>query len=106
MLKFPFDTQKCSLDFGNVLEPAEVVNITTDMKAVDLQFFYPSNEFEVSSDEVGRVVYTVGLQYIYRYVRYVFICRSLVLVRCDQPSFFLYNSFENQIVMFTVRHFY
>ena len=59
MFNFPFDTQDCSLDFGNVLEPAEVVNITTFMKKVDLHSFYPSNEFDVSSERIDRYYYQV-----------------------------------------------
>ena len=54
MFDFPYDTQKCSLDFGNVLEPAETVNIVTPKEPVDLSSFYPSNEFDVHAAGVDR----------------------------------------------------
>ena len=59
MHAFPYDTQKCSLDFGNVMEPTELVNITTSMSEVDLQSFYDSNEFEVNSPEVDVFYFEV-----------------------------------------------
>ena len=56
MLEFPYDTQRCSLDFGNVLEPANVVNLTLPDEPVDLDSFYPSNEFDVYAPAVDRYV--------------------------------------------------
>ena len=61
MFNFPYDTQTCSLDFGNVVEPAKVVNITTDMNAVDMQSFSPSGEFHVSSSKLERISYEVRI---------------------------------------------
>ena len=60
MFKFPYDKQICALKFGNVVEPAEVVNITTDVDDVDLDLFYPSNEFAVESHRVDTASYQVG----------------------------------------------
>ena len=60
MFSFPYDTQDCSLDFGNVLEPAEIVNISTALTEVDLQSFYESSEFEVDSPQVDRLSFNVS----------------------------------------------
>ena len=59
MYYFPYDSQDCALDFGNILEPAEIVNITTAISAVDLHSFYQSNEFIVNSGQVTRLAYEV-----------------------------------------------
>ena len=61
MFSFPYDTQDCSLDFGNVLEPAEIVNISTASTQVDLQSFYESSEFEVDSPRVTRLSFNVSI---------------------------------------------
>ena len=55
MSEFPYDTQRCSLDFGNVLEPADVVNLTMADDPIDLQSFYPSNEFDVHATGVKYI---------------------------------------------------
>ena len=60
MFKFPYDTEYCSLNFGNIIEPAELVDLTWDTPEVDL-IFNPSNEFDVKSQAADRVMYTVGI---------------------------------------------
>ena len=65
MFKFPYDKQICALKFGNVVEPAEVVNITTDVDDVDLDLFYPSNEFAVESHRVDTASYQVGISLLF-----------------------------------------
>ena len=60
MYTFPYDTQTCHLDFGNVMEPTEMVNVTSNMNYVDLQSFYLSSEFEVSTLPIERFLYGVS----------------------------------------------
>ena len=60
MFKFPYDKQICSLEFGNVIEPAEVVNISAATDEVDLDLFYSSSEFSVESHAVDTVSFQVG----------------------------------------------
>ena len=72
MLEFPYDTQRCYLDFGNVLEPIETVNIAMTDEPVDLRSFYPSNEFDVYAADVK--VYKKKVSGIFFYVK-----RSLTL---------------------------
>ena len=45
MYKFPFDTQICSLDFGNLVHTEYAVQLYTDMDSVLMSFFVPSKEF-------------------------------------------------------------
>ena len=60
MFKFPYDTQFCSLNFGNVLEPDELVNVTTgDLPEVNFDLFKPSNEFDVKPHLVNKVSHSV-----------------------------------------------
>ena len=61
MFKFPYDTQYCSLNFGDIVEHAELVNITWGYPEVDLNMFRPSNEFDVKPYMVERVSYDVGI---------------------------------------------
>ena len=65
MFKFPYDTQLCSLNFGNVLEPAELVNITWTYPEVNLDLFNPSNEFDVAPHVVNRVSHNVCITIIW-----------------------------------------
>ena len=99
MFKFPFDTQQCSLDFGNVLE---LINITAGQKTIDLRSFYSSNEFDVSSDKIERVVYKVCLKSMMcLQLRRV---RLFTIIYCEQLvfEFRLYNSFGNRLAVLTV----
>ena len=59
MFKFPYDTQYCSLNFGNIIEPAELINITWDIPEVGLNMFSSSNEFDVKSQRAERVTHEV-----------------------------------------------
>ena len=61
MFSFPYDWQDCALDFGNILKPAELVNISTAIAAVDLQSFYQSSEFIVDPRPVTRLEYEVRI---------------------------------------------
>ena len=61
MFKFPYDTQFCSLKFGNVLEPDELVKVMWELPEVDLGLFTPSNEFFVESHLVNKVSHTVSI---------------------------------------------
>lgn len=47
MFKFPFDTQECSLYFGNLIHWDVHVNISTGQfeTSVNMDFFQQSNEF-------------------------------------------------------------
>ena len=61
--KFPYDTQFCSLNFGNVLEPDELVNVITgDLPEVSLELFNPSNEFDVESHLTTKIYRKVCMQ--------------------------------------------
>lgn len=46
MYKFPFDTQECNLDFGNLLHMAEMVNLRTVNQTIDMSSYIESREFE------------------------------------------------------------
>ena len=46
MFKFPFDTQYCSLDFGNVVHFDMSVNLSAVLEFIDQEFYVPSKEFE------------------------------------------------------------
>ena len=65
MFSFPYDTQDCALDIGNVLEPAEIVNITNSTSQVDMQSFYSSSEFEVDALEITRLTFEVSMCFAY-----------------------------------------
>ena len=65
MFKFPYDTQYCSLNFGNIIEPAELVDLTWDTPEVDLNIFNPSNEYDVKSQVADRVMYKVGISALF-----------------------------------------
>ena len=55
MFKFPFDTQICRLEFGNVIEPDVTVNVTiaTDW-GFALTFYSESNEYTLKSTDAHR----------------------------------------------------
>ena len=61
MFKFPYDTQICHLEFGNVVESDMTVNISV---ASDIGFFMdlysPSNEFILTSTHARRTTWQVG----------------------------------------------
>ena len=46
MLMFPFDTQTCSLNFGNVFHDSTLVDLIGQPEYVNTDFFFPSKEFE------------------------------------------------------------
>ena len=45
MFKFPFDTQTCSLDFGNVIHVKGAVTLVANIDEVDQGFYLDSKEF-------------------------------------------------------------
>ena len=59
MFKFPYDTQFCFLNFGNVLEADALVSVTWVLPEVGLGFFNPLNEFDVESHLVNKVFHAV-----------------------------------------------
>ena len=56
MFRFPYDTQICHLDFGNVIETDVFVNISLYIEFADLilEFFSPSNEFILENAHANR----------------------------------------------------
>ena len=61
MFYFPYDTQLCALDFGNIVEPAEMMNISTDQVEIDTQSFYASSEFTVEASHIDYVSFEVSI---------------------------------------------
>ena len=62
MFKFPYDSQECFLEFGNLAEPDTKMNITLDEEVgFHMDFYSNSSEFHVKSAEVSRNTWTVGL---------------------------------------------
>ena len=59
MFRFPYDKQTCHLEFGSVVEPETVVNVSTDV-GVWLYFYTPSNEFHLESSQAYRTTWEVG----------------------------------------------
>ena len=56
MFKFLYDTQFCCWNFGDAIEPDELVNATIlDLPEMDLDLFNISNEFDVESQVVNKV---------------------------------------------------
>ena len=62
MFKFPYDSQKCYLDFGNTAELDSMVNITVEKRlGFSLEFYSESNEFHLKSTEVSSSMWTVSV---------------------------------------------
>ena len=61
MFKFPYDSQTCYLEFGNLAEPDIIVNITAHPElGFYMGFFSNSSEFHVISTRVTRNTWTVN----------------------------------------------
>ena len=61
MFLFPYDTQICHLDFGNVMEIDKFVNVSsTPNSAFKYDLYSPSNEFQLRSTEANRITWQVG----------------------------------------------
>ena len=62
MFKFPYDTQICSLRFGNVVETDKHVNLSIleSFGFVLEEFYSPSNEFILKSKQAERITWQVG----------------------------------------------
>ena len=61
MYKFPYDTQICHLYIGNVIEPDSITNASVDpITDFNLNFYSPSNEFDLISKQVNRMPTEVG----------------------------------------------
>ena len=61
MFMFPYDTQICDLDFGNVMEIDTVENVSAGLHDVlRLEFYSPSNEFDLQSTHVKTIAWQVG----------------------------------------------
>ena len=50
MYKFHFDTQICSLDFGDLVHFEDSVQLRTYMDTVDMTFFVPSKKLRYGQD--------------------------------------------------------
>ena len=62
MFMFPYDTQICSLEFGNVIETDLFVNVTRyPDNGSSLIFYSESNEFVLKSMEARRRNWQVRL---------------------------------------------
>ena len=46
MRAFPFDTQICSLNFGNMMHDSSQVDLNVSLPVVDTEFYMASNQFE------------------------------------------------------------
>ena len=56
MKQFPWDTQICSLNFGNLVHEEAQVNISLLLQWVDTSFFVENKEFELKSKSASRIV--------------------------------------------------
>ena len=64
MFKFPYDTQICHLEFGNVMEADVAVNVSILQEYGFLLDFYSlSNEFTLKSTQAYRKSWQVSKQY-------------------------------------------
>ena len=61
MFMFPYDTQLCHLDFGNVMEIDTVENISMGLgEAFQLDLYSPSNEFDLKSTQAKTIAWQVS----------------------------------------------
>ena len=62
MFEVPYDSQECFLEFGNLVEPDTMMNITLEKEVgFNLDFYSNSNEFHIKSTDVSRNTWTVSL---------------------------------------------
>ena len=61
MFRFPYDTQICYLEFGNVIESDLTVNVSVYPDTADFisEFYSPSNEFNLNKVQANRTAVQV-----------------------------------------------
>ena len=63
MFKFPFDTQTCHLQFGNLVHIEQNVNVSINPQlGFVVDFYSESNEFILKSTQTKRISWKVSPQ--------------------------------------------
>ncbi len=59
MSDFPFDSQTCHLDFGNLIHDETFVNVTSLDRNVNLDFYIENKEFDLTGNSASHVTFNL-----------------------------------------------
>ncbi len=95
MSEFPWDTQTCFLDFGNLIHEESMVNISIAVSTVNLDFYLPNKEFDLTSTSASRMTFELNIG---SYVANLAAARFTLILR-RKPTYYVLNIFLPSLVL-------
>ncbi len=96
MTRFPWDTQYCKLDFGNLIHRETLVNVTVQSTRVNLDFYISNKEFDLESTYVTRETFSLTID---SSTIHVMAGARFKLVLKRKPEYYILNIFIPSIVL-------
>ncbi len=96
MSDFPFDSQTCHLDFGNLVHDETKVNVTSPEIDIGLHFYITNKEFDLTETSASRVTFDLKLS-ASRKLKIPATRFTLVLKR--KPEYYILNIFIPSTVL-------